>query len=214
MNKYYDDITGDYLYQRPDPFLIKQVFDKEYFDNLKSYILTKKEEREGFIYDAHFGRTTFHCSNAEDDSIFLDSAKKLVPLARKLFNSNTLDMSYCLFSHYKGNRANLYRHVDDNACTYTIDLCLYHVTPWSIFVEDKEFTPYPNEAVVYYGEDQYHWRGKFPDPKINQVGMIFYHFVDKDHWFFSGDDKSHSRIIERRAKHSSSKKEVETNNEL
>ena len=198
LEKYYDEITGDYLFVRPKPFAIQNVFEEEYFNELKKYLYNKKEDREGFVYDANFGRTTYHSSRANENEIFVESARKLVPKAKELFNSEKLDFSYCLFSIYKGNRANLYYHVDDNACTYTIDLCIHQNTPWPLHVVDQEFVLDENEAVCYYGEDQYHWREKFPDPKNNEVAMIFYHFVDSDHWFFSGKQDSHSDIIERR----------------
>lgn len=198
--KYFDEITGDYLLVRPDPFVIKDVFDKDYFLSLKEYLFKKKEQRQDFVYDANFGRTTYHSSKADPNEIFIDSAHRLVPLARKLFNSKDLDFSYSLFSVYKGNRANLYYHVDDNACTYTIDLCVSQQTPWPLFVVGNKFDLEPNQAVVYYGEDQYHWREKFPDPKNNEVAMIFYHFVDKDHWFFTGEKDAHFKIIEKRQK--------------
>jgi len=196
--KYYDEITGEYLFVRPDPFVLENVFEENYFQELKNYLYKKKEEREGFIYDVNFGRSTYHSSLARDGEIFIDSANKLVPIAKKLFDSDQLEFSYCIFSVYRGHKANLYYHVDDNACTYTIDLCVHQNTPWPLFVAGHEFVVDENQAICYYGEDQYHWREKFPDPKTNEVSMIFYHFVDKDHWFFSGKDDAHFELKKRR----------------
>jgi hypothetical protein len=114
-------------------------------------------------------------------------ADKLVPLARKTFNSNTLLPSYTLFSHYEGANPppSLYRHKDDNACTYTIDLCLYQTEPWDLWVDNKSYTLQENQALGYYGNDQLHWREEFPNPGTQRVAMVFFHFVEPDHWWFT-----------------------------
>jgi hypothetical protein len=43
----------------------------------------------------------------------------------------------------------------------------------------------PNQALAYYGNDQLHWREKFPNPEKNHVAMIFFHFAEPDHWYFT-----------------------------
>lgn len=114
-------------------------------------------------------------------------AEKLTETARILFNSNTLLPTYTLFAHYEGQNPapSLYKHKDDNACTYTLDLCLYQNEPWDLWVEDKNYTLYPNQALAYYGNDQIHWREKFPNPESNHVAMIFFHFAEPEHWWFT-----------------------------
>lgn len=102
---------------------------------------------------------------------------------------------------YRGFKARLPRHVDDNACTYTIDLCLSHKTQWPIYVEGQEMHLEQNQAVCYYGEDQYHWREKFPDPANNQVQMIFFHFAEPEHWYFTKGPSHLNEIVRARREH-------------
>lgn len=193
---YFDERSGRYLYLRPDAYLHKDTFDLEYFNSLKSYLLNlRNNDRQKFVFDSNFGRLTYHSDFAPDGCLMVESHHKLTPLARKLFNNETIEPSYCIFAVYKGYKARLYEHVDDNACRYTIDLSVYHEKPWPLFVEGEEFIAEPNQSVVYYGEDQYHWRPRFTDPKNNEVGVIFYHFVDENHWFKKNGRDYHSRIL-------------------
>jgi hypothetical protein len=112
-----------------------------------------------------------------------ESMNRLVPAARALFESETLVPTYALFARYQGLEANLPRHKDSNACTYTIDLCLEQQTPWDIWVIDQPYTLLEGQSLAFYGTVQEHWRGPFPDPATNHVSMVFYHFVEPDHWW-------------------------------
>lgn len=133
-------------------------------------------------YSDEFGRFYENNSVFKGLSSYMDH---LVPIAREIFKSETLLPSYSIFAHYQGKEAKLQKHKDNNACTYTIDLCLYQEVPWGLWVEGHEYMLEPNEALCFYGEDQEHWREQFPDPENNKVGQIFFHFVEPDHWFFN-----------------------------
>lgn len=196
-NTYYDELSGVELNVRPDAFVHSKLFDNEYFLNLQSYLLEIKKNKLNFEYDVGFGRSTHHSSVADPNGLLVQSHEKLLPIARKLFNNPDLEKSYCIYSVYRGYKARLFKHIDDNACTYTIDLMIHYKTNWPLVVEGQELIADENEAIVYYGEDQYHWRPRFPDPKYNEVGVIFYHFVDKDHWFFTGENSMANIVMER-----------------
>lgn len=183
METYFDERTGKNLIVRPDAYVYKNVFQDDYFNELKDYLLNlKNNHRRMFNFDENFGRLTYHTDFAPPDCMFRESLFNLVPLAKEIFKDDTLEASYGIFSAYKGYKARLYEHIDDNACTYTIDLGVQHIDSWPLVVEGKEFTVEPNDAIIYYGEDQYHWRPVFPNPKTNEVCVIFYHFVGADHW--------------------------------
>ena len=136
---------------------------------------------KNFPYSEEFGRYFINDKEFKPLASYLEH---LVPLARDVFNTETLVPSYAIFAHYEGNQASLAKHKDNNACTYTIDLCLYQITPWGLWVEGREYMLDENEALAFYGEDQEHWREEFPNPVTNQVGQVFFHFVEPDHWFF------------------------------
>jgi hypothetical protein len=172
-----------------EPVIIKNVFSNEEHKELKIIMQNWPMPTE---WVESFGR------HVVDSPVIDEYGEKLIPLARKIFNSETLLPSYSIFARYQGPGANLYRHVDDNACTYTIDLCLYQNEPWAIGIshngEDKEYTLQENEAVLYYGNDQEHWRPEFPNPESQHVAMIFFHFVEPDHWYYTKGQKYHDVV--------------------
>lgn len=102
--------------------------------------------------------------------------------ARECFNNSNLLYTYSCLSLYNQENSKLEKHKDNNACTYTIDICLYSEKPWPIFIENKEYVLSPNEALCFYGENQLHWRPEFLPG--NKVLMMFMHFADRNHWFF------------------------------
>ena len=164
-----------------EPNILKNVFSKEDHEQLKRFL--QEYPKDQMNYDQQLGRYML------THDVINRYADKLLPVARELFESPTLLSSYSLFAHYEGASASLFRHIDDNACTYTIDMCVYQSEPWGLGVqyngEDKEYLLNENEALVYYGNDQEHWRGPFPNPISQHVAMIFFHFVEADHWYHS-----------------------------
>ena len=163
-----------------EPLIIKNILDEKEYNEFADYLFYKPKLPEH--YSAGLSRYIF--SDPKVDEI----AKKITPIAREFFESNTLLPSYSLFSHYQGN-ASLFRHIDDNACTYTLDMCIYQNQSWDLGVNhegiDKKYTLKPNEALAYYGNAQEHWRDDFPNPKFQYVAMVFFHFVEPDHWYFT-----------------------------
>lgn len=158
-----------------DPMLLDNVFNDDDIEKLLDLVKNPKI----FGIQEEFSRwVTDHETTPE----LQDYADKLIPLARSIFESNTLLPTFTLFVHYEGDKANLKKHKDTNACTYTIDLCLYQNKAWDIYVEGKPYTLNPNQALAFYGNDQEHWRENFPDN--NQIGLIFFNFAEPDHWWF------------------------------
>jgi hypothetical protein len=165
------------LNKRPDPVTIDQVFSNDEYQLLKKDC---KSIAKKIYYDNGFGR---YATNDINHPFLKESIDKLVPLARQIFKSDTLLPSYAMFAHYEGPKANLQKHRDDNACTYTIDMCVYQNYLWDLWVENKPYTLQENQALAYYGNDQIHWRERFPKPDNQHVAMIFFHFVEPDHWY-------------------------------
>ncbi len=162
------------------PTVIKDTFSPEDFLDLSRLF----DNYKSFEFQHGFSRYV-----AADNFIteLKHYANLLVDKAREVFNSETLLPTYTLFSHYEGKdpAPSLYKHKDDNACTYTIDLCLYQTEPWDLWVDGIPYTLYPNNSLAYYGNDQLHWREDFPNPGRQKVAMIFFHFAEPDHWWFT-----------------------------
>lgn len=76
-------------------------------------------------------------------------------------------------------------HVDDNACTYTIDVQLKSSVAWPIYISGEPYLLDDLSAVVYNGVDELHWRYKFPSRNANDFcTIIVAHYAEPDHWFF------------------------------
>jgi len=163
-----------------EPLLVNDILSKEDYEVLTNAVANPKS----FEYQAGFSRYVVADNNLP---ILKELAEKLIPVAREAFESKTLLPTYTLFAHYEGQdpAPSLYKHKDDNACTYTLDMCVYQTEPWDLWVEDKNYTLYPNQALAYYGNDQMHWREEFPNPESNYVAMVFFHFAEPDHWYFT-----------------------------
>lgn len=163
-----------------EPLLVNDVLSPEDYKILTNAVSNPKS----FEYQEGFSRYVVADNNL---SLLAELANKLIPTAREAFGSDTLLPTYTLFAHYEGQDPvpSLYKHKDDNACTYTLDMCIYQNESWDLFVEDKAYTLYPNQALAYYGNDQMHWREEFPNPETNHVAMIFFHFAEPDHWYFT-----------------------------
>lgn len=164
--------------KKKNPQIIDQVLDRSDWKELALSFIDHKN----YEFDPGFSRYMI----ADNRHGLLDNTfKKLTPKAREVFGSDTLMPTYALFAHYEGPNASLYKHKDDNACTYTLDMCVYQKEPWDLFVEGKPYTLTQNQALAYYGNDQEHWREGFPNPEENFVAMIFFHYAEPDHWFFT-----------------------------
>ena len=173
-----------------EPIIIDPVFDADDFVKIQKELLAAPKDDAHF--DSDFGRYSF---SENELPILGDCASSLLEVAREVFGSSTLLPSYALFAHYQGPKANLFKHIDDNACTYTIDMCVYQKKEWDLWVEDQPYTLYPNQALAYHGNDQMHWRESFPEPENNFVAMVFFHFVEPDHWFFTKGPEYLQEII-------------------
>ena len=162
------------------PLIIDNILNEEDYALLSNSVKSPKS----FEYQEGFSRYV-----VADNTLpaLKELADKLIPTARKAFNSDTLLPTYTLFAHYEGQdpEPSLYKHKDDNACTYTLDMCVYQNESWDLWVDDKSYTLHPNQALAYYGNDQLHWREKFPNPESNYVAMVFFHYAEPDHWYFT-----------------------------
>lgn len=164
-----------------NPMVLKDVMSPEIYKEYRDLFPIEQVKTWDFQHD--FSRYAY--ANGMLDKY----AQLLTPLAREVFESPNLLPTYTLFAHYEGPNAKLWKHKDDNACTYTIDMCVYQKYAWDLYVDNQPYTLLPNEALAYYGNDQEHWREEFPMKESNHVAMTFFHFAEPDHWYFTkGED--------------------------
>jgi hypothetical protein len=183
------------------PLILDNVFEARALHELAA--LFSHERVKSFKYEDFYSRYI----TSDNSTLELKKFHNyLLNLAREVFQSPTLLPTYACFAHYEGPNANLFKHKDTNACTYTVDFCLSQITPWDLWVEGKPYTLHPNQALAYYGNDQQHWREEFTNKQNNRVQMIFFHFAEPHHWFFTEGPQTISPqefkklILERREK--------------
>lgn len=158
------------------PIILNNVFDEETRGRLLNDC-DRIWRRKDCTYDPNYGRTI---SNNPRLWLYME---RLLPLAREVFQDDTILPSYACWAMYYEPSSRLEAHTDDNACTYTLDYCVRQFEPWDMLVEGESFTLQENQALALLGETQEHERPAF---KVgNVVEMIFFHFVHPDHWYFT-----------------------------
>jgi hypothetical protein len=168
------------------PLIIKNILSSKDFNELQQYV--KNLDKSSVGHSDQFSRYEFGGSD-----LLNMLHKNLLSVAKEFFENKNIVPSFNFGSWYYGD-ASLEKHKDVNACTYTIDLCVYQTTPWDLYVEGIPYTLNENEALLYYGESQKHWREDFPDGEGNIVCNVFFFYVEPDHWFFSEPKEKHEKI--------------------
>lgn len=161
-------ITVDNALSREDIFYIQDCLNDETSEYLRLY----DEDSKRFVVE----------------NLLLDkfSRETLEPLAKKLFNDETLLSSYSVYSIYDSPDSNLEEHIDMHpACVYNISYCLQQVDPWEFTVDGKSYYLPENSLIAYLGTESPHGRPKLSTTNNKEVKMIFFHFAPKDSWIFS-----------------------------
>jgi hypothetical protein len=160
------------------PIVLKNLFSAEDLEKLKQ--LVSSDEHKNLWNDKSNSRGVRKYS--ELDTYF---SKKLEPVAQEVFGDPTLKSTYSVYLDYNKPTAKLDMHMDNNACTYTIDFCLSAVTPWGLVVGGEEQMFLPGEGLAFMGGHDYHGRHPMPNPENNRVEAIMFHFAPEDHWYFT-----------------------------
>jgi hypothetical protein len=169
-----------------EPMLLKNLLSPEDFQVLQDHVKSIDKSTTRF-YD---GYNRYEWTDTPELKAVHE---KLLPIARQYFESETLLPSFNFASWYFGD-ASLEHHTDINACTYSIDLAVYATQDWDLYVEGTPYTLKENDALLYYGENQEHWREPLVNPDNNVVCNVFFFYVEPDHWFHTVDKKEHHDI--------------------
>ena len=158
------------------PKVISNVFEDAFFQYIQNYF-----KNHPLIKDISYDYYGSKRIDSFDDKIVLECLNKLTDFARAQFNKKDIVPTYGVFAEYSGEQSKLDEHLDIGPCTYTIDIGLYHNTPWDLIIENKRYEFDENEAILFLANDQKHWKEDFPNPEYNKVGILLLHWVDKDH---------------------------------
>lgn len=174
------------------PTIKSKVFEEQDFLEIKDYFYNNASVKNK-KYD-YYGSKRI---DSYEDKKLLEILNSFSQNAKKWFNKKDIVPTYSVFSEYSGDQAMLDKHLDSGPCTYTIDICIYSNVDWPIFIEDEEYIIKENESVIFYANDQTHWRPEFPDKKNGLVGMMFLHYVDPDHQWLKYDIRTQKLIRQR-----------------
>ena len=172
--------------------LIKNVLNPADFDRLRMHF--KHHEGLKNASTDEFGRKL---AGDQTEPILKEFSEILLPVVREYFGSQTMLPSYSLFAEYSDETISLHKHKDANACTYTLDLVLYEGDPWALYIDGKPYIAKPNEAILFMGEEYEHWRETLYN-NTGKIGVIFFHYVEPDHWYFTEGPDHFYKILETR----------------
>ena len=163
---------------------IVDFFPQELFEKVKAQVLALNMGPGGpHFYHTVAGRwlTEIHF-DAETEAQILEIAKKTFgeeDIKRAGFHTGRYQIQ-------NGIKPQLWKHYDQSACQFSLDICIEKTIDWQLVVEDEVFNEKPNSCVVFSGNDNMHWRTPYPsDDENDYVTLMFMQFAKPDHWFFT-----------------------------
>jgi hypothetical protein len=172
-----------------EPKSIKNFFSNELFSKIKKQVLDKNMGPDGpHFYHTVAGRwlTEIHFDE--------ETEKEVLEIAKKIFNNPNLKRAGFHTARYQmqnGIKPQLWKHYDQSACEYSLDICIEKTVDWQIAVDDIYFDEEENSCVVFSGNDHMHWRPEYPSNDENKyVTLLFLQFANPNHWFFVEGSKN------------------------
>lgn len=157
-----------------DNFIIDNIFTDEEIGVIYNHIDNTPEDKK-FLHTA-FGHTAYF--SWLPDSII----KKIEKVVSENFDKPLVlrELSFARYDTSGGRKPLLFPHFDETfkEQRITIDIQVRSTRPWAIVVEDKPFTLKDNQALVFSGTHQIHWREKVEFADNDCVDMIFCHFSE------------------------------------
>lgn len=109
---------------------------------------------------------------------------RITSVAQSIVGDNVLldyDYSFARYSPKFGYECKLFPHYDNrDSQRITFDIQLRASEPWAVVVEDTPFNLEDNQALIFAGTQQIHWREKKKISPDTQIDMIFCHLIYKD----------------------------------
>jgi len=167
-----------------NPQSIKNFLPEDVFNTVKNAVLDKKMGPGGdHFYHTVAGRWLTEIWFDQD------TENAILEIAKKVFNDDSIKRAGFHTARYQkqnGIKPQLWKHYDQSACQYSLDLCIDTNIDWTIFIDGQEFDEEPNSCVVFSGNDHMHWRPEYPTEDENgYVTLLFMQFARPDHWFFT-----------------------------
>jgi hypothetical protein len=171
-------------------FMVEDMFEPEMFQRIK--------ERMSEIKWGPGSESFYHTSMGRWESAISfdpDIEEFMLGKARELFGNKDLRQTYFYTVRYQkqnGNIPHLHKHMDQNGCEQTIDICIEQKgLNWGIEVDGVAFPEKENSAICFYGQQQVHSRPEFPKDasEDDYLVVLFLHYVRPEHWWIKAFDE-------------------------
>ena len=171
QEKLFQYFTGEKLpYRNWKPIQVKNVLTAEKLQQLKDYLKLVLKKPDLMYHCPIFNRYALH------DSPYLQQLHKDIKPYMETLMGKELEITYSYLSMYDSN-GYCPPHRDRHVCQWTLDLCVNQDQQWPLFVEDQTFNLKENEALIYSGTDQLHWRERIHTN--GHCDLVFFHFKEK-----------------------------------
>lgn len=130
-----------------------------------------------------------------------DIEERIINVARQYIKEDIIldtDYSFARYSKEYGFNPKLFPHYDTrDAQRITFDIQIKTDEPWALVVENKQYDLKDNQALIFSGTQQIHWREKKELSKNSRIDMLFCHLKYKNPKPF---DLNQNVILEERSK--------------
>lgn len=192
-------IAGFEPVRTPRDFAVKQVselFAPDVLQEIRQVVANLPDAGLEMHEAESFGRKVVH-----DQPYFMQLQQDLVPLVGKLVGRE-VEPGYNFLSLY-GNSGKCALHMDHPLSMYTLDFCIDQSHEWPIYFSDvvewpgadlmnnwdadailndpaipfREYILRPNEAILFSGSSQWHYRKAMSQPGF--CNLLFFHYYPK-----------------------------------
>jgi hypothetical protein len=153
--------------------IVKEIFTKEEMELIYDHI--NSTPKESIVLNPVLGHKVFMygmTQSIQDKITKVAQQYSDVPI-------KLTEISAARYSNHGKVLPNLFPHIDFfDMPRFTFDIQLKSTKNWTLYVENKPFTLRDNEAIIFSGTNQFHWREKtkFEDDDI--IDMLFCHFSE------------------------------------
>jgi|LakMenEpi13Oct10_1017325.scaffolds.fasta_scaffold00001_26 hypothetical protein len=181
-----------------------EVHDQNFIPQVSSNILTKEQIEEIYSMMDSYPKEKIRIQKwggqgcYDTVSLSDDIKEKILSEANKM-SKEKLEIEYVSIVRYSpefGYDVKLFPHYDTRPCEmFVFDLQLKSNEEWGIIVEGKKYNLEDNQAILFSGTQQMHWREKKKLSPNAQIDMIFVWLSHKEKKVLSSD---HSLIMKTR----------------
>jgi hypothetical protein len=153
--------------------IVKSIFTKEEMELIYDHLEHSTDEHIFFHPELGYKAFYWGMPQSIQDKI-LSIAQQYSDVPLKL-----TEVSAARYSNAYLVPPKLYPHIDSfTSPRFTFDIQLKSTKKWAITVEGKEFLLRDNEALIFSGTNQLHWRPKTEFRNDDIVDMLFCHFSE------------------------------------